>query len=257
MNSAGIIMKMIPRQLVLFIALLGSGLSYSAQEDIDPKLTEQWEPVPAVVTPGVIPSDAIVLFDGNNLDAWKGDGDKPAMWSIANGVMTVAPKAGGVYTRRDFCDIQLHLEWRSPPKVEGVSGQGLANSGVYLPGWYEVQILDSYKNPTYVNGQAASVYKQSPPLVNATVPTGEWNTYDIIFSVPKFSDDGKVDVPAYVTVLHNGVLVQNHFEIQGQTVFRGQPSYQPHGCGPIFLQDHSNPVSFRNIWVRELNKNAK
>lgn len=220
-------------------------------KQIDPKLTEFWEPVPAVVTPDPVPSDAIVLFDGTNLDSWNGQ-EGSAPWTVKNGYMTVNPGQKGISTKQKFCDMQLHIEWRAPEKTPGKKGQQQNNSGVFLQGRYEVQVLDSYENQTYSNGQAGSIYKQSFPLVNAMKPPTHWNVYDIIYKAPRFSDAGKLESKAYVTVLHNGVLVQNHTEIQGGTVYRGAPSYKAHGCAPISLQDHGNLVSFRNIWVREL-----
>lgn len=222
----------------------------------DPKATEVWTPVPKVVTPGVgtaAPSDAIVLFDGTDLTHWEraADGSAPR-WKVVDGVAIGGGGAGDIRTKRGFGDCQLHVEWRTPAKVEG-EGQGRGNSGVYLMGKYEVQVLDSYNNPTYSNGQAASIYKQSIPLVNASRPPGEWQSYDIFFRAPHFNDDGSVKTPAYVTVVHNGVLVQDHFEIKGGTVYIGQPKYEKHrDREPIVLQDHGNPVGFRNIWIREL-----
>ena len=238
--------------IYLTLTLLGTSLSVASQQEVAPELTEYWEPIPPVVIPTKVPSDAIILFDGSNLNAWRGQDGIPAPWKIADGVMTVVPQSKGISTLQKFCDMQLHIEWRSPPKISGQSGQKLANSGIFLPGGYEIQILDSYHNQTYVNGQAGSVYKQSPPLVNAMAPTGEWNTYDIIFTAPQFNQDQTLRSPAYVSLLHNGILVQNHFEIKGATVYRGQPKYRAHGCGSVFLQEHNDAVSFRNIWVREL-----
>lgn len=227
-------------------------LAVSANDTkIDPKLTEVWKPEPVMVSVDPIPSDAIGLFDGTDLDHWQGH-NGPAEWIVKNGVMTVNAGTKDIRTKQNFCDVQLHLEWRSPPKVKDKQGQQLANSGVFIQGRYEIQVLDSYQNQTYSNGQAGSVYKQSIPLVNATKPTTQWNTYDIIYTAPRFSGDGQLESKAYVTVLHNGVLIQNHTEIQGPTVFRGQPSYKAHGCAPIYLQDHGDAVSYRNIWVREL-----
>ncbi|MGJ8680048.1 3-keto-disaccharide hydrolase [Paraglaciecola sp.] len=236
---------------LLTLSILTTSVFAQSNKDIDPKLTEFWEPVPEVVTPGPVPSDAIVLFDGTNLDSWTGH-DGAAPWTVKNGYMTVAPGKKGISTKQKFCDMQLHIEWRAPEKTPGKKGQQQNNSGVFLQGRYEVQVLDSYENRTYSNGQAGSVYKQSLPLVNAMKPPTHWNTYDIIYKAPRFNDAGKLESKAYVTVLHNGVLVQNHTEIQGGTVYRGNPSYKAHGCAPIFLQDHGNLVSFRNIWVREL-----
>ena len=230
-----------------------------------PQDTEQWTPVPPVVTPGAVdsapPSDAIVLFDGKTLDQWVNTRDKqPAGWTVANGVVTVAKGAGNIETRKSFRNYQLHLEWRVPADVTG-SGQGRGNSGVFLASTgpadagYELQILDSYRNETYVNGQAASLYKQRPPLVNASRKPGDWQTYDVIWTAPRFAADGKVTAPARVTVLHNGVLVQNDAILAGETLYIGKPVYHPYASAPIKLQAHgdpSPPLSFRNIWVREL-----
>jgi hypothetical protein len=230
-----------------------------------PQDTEQWTPVPPVVTPGATneapPSDAIVLFDGKNLDQWVATRDKsPAKWEVANGVLVVSKTAGNIETRRSFKNYQLHLEWQVPTGILG-SGQGRGNSGVFLASTgpadagYELQILDSYNNPTYVNGQAASLYKQSPPLVNAMRKPGEWQTYDVIWTAPTFTSDGKLNSPARVTVLHNGVLVQNNFVMTGETLYIGKPFYRPYTSAPIKLQAHgdpSPPLSFRNIWVRDL-----
>lgn len=216
--------------------------------------TEVWEPVPVVVNAPESnpPSDAIILFDGKGLAKWQGVDGAPAKWQVEKNVMTVAPQTGDIKTKESFCDIQLHIEWRSPVKIAGLDGQGRGNSGVFLQERYEVQILDSYQNQTYPNGQAASVYKQSIPMVNATRAPGVWQTYDIIFKAPAFDEAGKLTASARVTVLHNGVLVQNNFEIQGATEWIGKPLYKAHGCEPLRLQDHGNPVSFRNIWVRKI-----
>lgn len=218
----------------------------------DPSLTEVWEPVPEVVTPGdgqKPPSDAIVLFDGKNLDQWKGK-DGAAKWEVKNGIATVVGGAGDIETKQEFGDIQLHIEWRTPKKVES-EGQGRGNSGIFFQGMYELQVLDSYENATYVNGMAGSIYKQTPPLVNATKSPGEWQTYDVIYRAPKFSGEELVS-PAKVTVLLNGVLIHDNTEIQGTTEYIGPPKIISHGKGPLKLQDHGNPVSYRNIWVREL-----
>lgn len=216
--------------------------------------TEVWEPVPKTVnaTEKAPPSDALVLFDGKNLDQWQGVDGGPARWKIEKGALTVSPKTGDIKTKEVFCDVQLHIEWKAPEKTQGLEGQGRGNSGVFLQERYEIQILDSYKNETYPNGQAASVYKQSIPLVNASRGPGVWQSYDIIFQSPKFDDAGALIKPAHVTVLHNNVLVQNHVEIKGPTAWIGHPPYEAHGCAPLRLQDHGNPVSFRNIWVRKL-----
>lgn len=221
---------------------------------VEPELTEVWEPVPRVVTPGAHtapPSDAIVLFDGTNTNEWAHQDGSAVKWSVGDQAMTVVPGSGNIKTKRNFGDFQLHLEFRTPAQVVQ-DGQDRGNSGVFLQGRYEVQVLDNYNNRTYSNGQCASLYKQSIPLVNACRPPGEWQTYDIIYTAPRFNDDGIRISPAYVTVLHNGVLVQNHQEIKGTTEYRGLPKNIAHGDGPIILQDHDNTVSYRNIWLREL-----
>ena len=221
----------------------------------EPQVTEILEPVPAVITPGegtAPPSDAIILFDGTNLDAWIGRNGEAAQWEVGDSIMTVKSRTGDIRTKQGFGDVQLHIEWRTPEEVKG-DGQGRGNSGVFLMERYEVQILDSYGNSTYSNGQAGSIYKQHMPLVNASLPPGEWQTYDIIFQAPRFNEQGRVVIPARITVIHNGVLVQNNVEIWGSTQFIGLPYYESHDAkAPIRLQDHGNPVSFRNIWAREL-----
>jgi Domain of Unknown Function (DUF1080) len=208
----------------------------------------EW-PEPQVVEPGETsadpPSDAIVLFDGTDLSAWEG-GER---WEVKDGVATV--RGGEIESKQNFGDCQLHIEWSSPVPATG-SSQGRGNSGVFLQGRYELQVLDSYENDTYNDGQAAAIYKQTPPLANAMRPPGEWNTYDIVWTAPRFKDGGSLESPAYITVLHNGVLVLNHFELKGNTPFDRPPSYEAHGKGPIKLQDHGNPVRYRNIWVREI-----
>jgi hypothetical protein len=224
----------------------------------------QWTPVPPSSRPapnGSPPSDAVVLFDGSNLDEWVLMKDKsPATWTLGDGVMTVNKAVGGIETKRSFTDYQLHIEWRIPVGITG-SGQARGNSGVFLastgPGdlGYELQVLDSYENKTYVNGQAGSIYKQSPPLVNAMRPPGEWQVYDVIWTAPRFNADGSLKSPAYITALHNGVLVQNHYQLKGHTPYIGLPQYKAHGAAPIKLQAHgdpSPPISFRNIWIRPL-----
>jgi hypothetical protein len=230
-----------------------------------PEDTEFWEPVPAVVTPGATlgapPSDAIVLFDGSNQDEWVSIGGKsPAQWIVANGVLTVAKSKGGIETKRSFKDYQLHVEWCIPSNITG-SGQARGNSGVFLastgPGddGYELQVLDPYQNKTYVNGMAGSIYKQSIPLVNPGRKPGEWQTYDVVWTAPTFNGDGTLKTPAYATIFFNGVLVANHFELTGQTLYIGKPYYKAYTAAPIKLQAHgdmSEPISYRNIWVREL-----
>jgi hypothetical protein len=259
---------------VLTLALGFGALSAAAQSPAagaskadapDPKATEQWEPVPPIVSPGATvsapPADAIVLFDGRNLDQWVSTKDhSPARWKVGDGVMTVDKASGNIETKQVFGSYQLHLEWRIPKDITG-EGQLRGNSGLFLastgPGdaGYEIQILDSWKNKTYVNGQAASIYKQAPPLVNAMRPPGEWQTYDVVWTAPTFATDGTLRSPAYVTLFHNGVLVQNHFQLTGETVYVGKPTYRAHQRAAIKLQAHgdpSAPISFRNIWVREL-----
>ncbi|HKS56198.1 MAG TPA: DUF1080 domain-containing protein [Steroidobacteraceae bacterium] len=226
-----------------------------APTEIDPALTEVWKPVPPIVTPGAgtaAPSDAVVLFDGKDLSAWESAKGGPAKWRVEGNAFTVVKGTGDIRTKRAFGDAQLHIEWRAPAKIEG-EGQGRGNSGVYLQGLYEVQVMDSYENATYANGQAASLYKQYSPLVNASRKPGEWQTYDIFFRAPHFAADGKVTKPAYITVVHNGVLVQDHVELKGGTVYRGAPSYSKQNAKePLLLQDHESPVSYRNVWIREL-----
>jgi hypothetical protein len=229
-----------------------------------PEDTEVHGPVPPVVTPaaqpGGPPSDAVVLFDGKDLSQWVNTSDKgPAGWTVEDGAMVVKLANGNIETRRTFGSYQLHIEWKVPAGVTG-SGQLRGNSGVFLAGTgprdegYELQVLDSYNNETYVNGQAASIYKQSPPLVNAMRPPGEWQVYDVVWTAPMFNADGSVKRPAKVTAFHNGVLVQNDFVLLGPTRYIGKPTYAPHGPSPIKLQAHNGggPVSFRNIWVRPL-----
>lgn len=231
-----------------------------------PEDTEAWTPEPKRVLPGSAdanraPSDALVLFDGRDLREWvlTSAPDKPADWTVAGGVLTVRPGSGNIQTRRTFLDYQLHVEWRVPADVQG-SGQGRGNSGVFLASTgidsgYEIQVLECATNRTYANGQAASIYKQHIPLVNACAGArpGEWQTYDVIWTAPRFGADGALVSPAYVTALHNGVLVQHHVALRGQTEYIGAPAYRQHGAAPIKLQDHGDKVSFRNLWVRPLN----
>lgn len=263
---------MMRRQILLPVfasgALIFASVAVFAQQTTSPRPedTEVWKPVPKVVTPGPTdaapPSDAIVLFNGSNLNQWVSAKDKsPAKWVVANGVLKVNKAAGNIETRRAFRDYQLHIEWRIPKGITG-SGQERGNSGIFLastgPGdaGYELQVLDSYHNATYVNGQAGSIYKQSAPLVNPNRKPGEWQSYDVVWTAPRFDASGTLKSPAYVTVFMNGVLVQNHFKLKGQTLYIGKPFYKPYDRAPIKLQAHgdrSQPISFRNIWVRELN----
>jgi hypothetical protein len=209
----------------------------------------QWE-VPTVVTPGAgpgdPPSDAIVLFDGTDLSHW----NNAERWKVEEGVMIAG--RGDIVSKQEFGDCQLHIEWSAPSPAKG-SGQGRGNSGLFFMNTYEIQILDSYENSTYPDGQAGAIYKQTPPMVNAMHPPGEWNVYDIVWTAPRFSEDGTLLSPATITAFHNGVLILNHFELLGDTPFHRAPEYQAHGpTGPIRLQDHGDPVRFRNIWVRPI-----
>ena len=229
---------------------------YQGEEPTTPEATEVYEPVPPKVSldNNRVPSDAIVLFDGTNLDEWMNPADSTAaQWHLnGDGTMTVKDKSGNIRTKRSFGSMQLHLEWKSPAEIQN-EGQARANSGVFIQERYEVQILDNNDNPTYTNGQVGALYKQGIPLAMASAPTGEWNTYDIIFHAPEFEGED-LTKPAYVTVLHNGVLIQDHFEIEGTIKYIGWPKYEAHGKAPIILQDHqdNSRVSYRNIWVREL-----
>jgi hypothetical protein len=208
-------------------------------------------PQPTVVTPGEqpgqAPSDAIVLFDGKDTEKWCDGKGQPSKWIVENGYMQV--NGGEIQTKDQFGDMQLHIEFATPNPPKG-DGQGRGNSGVFLCGRYEFQVLDSFNNPTYPDGQAAAIYSQTPPLVNASRKPGEWQTYDIVFIAPRF-EDGKLKTPAYVTAFHNGVLVHNKYELTGTTPHKAVGKYTPHEPkGPIKLQDHGNPMRFRNIWVR-------
>ena len=215
-------------------------------------------PRPPVVQPGPErppvppPSDAVVLFDGSSLNEWRGQDSGPAKWIVRDSYVEVTPGTGTLVSARAFGDVQLHIEWRMPTPPKG-DGQDRGNSGVFLMGMYEVQVLDSYQNDTYPDGQAGAIYGQNPPLVNACRPPGAWQTYDIVFRRPRFNQDGSLQRPARITVIHNGVLVQDAFELSGPTAHRARPPYSAHADKlPLRLQDHGNPTRFRNIWVREL-----
>ncbi|XZE34791.1 3-keto-disaccharide hydrolase [Pirellulaceae bacterium SH501] len=230
----------------LVASLLASSSAASAQEYLN---GIEWKE-PPIVTPGptndLPPSDAVVLFDGKDLSHWK----NASGWKVDAGAM-VAGK-GAVTSVEEFGDCQVHIEWSAPTPPKG-DGQGRGNSGVFLMGIYELQVLDSYQNKTYSDGQAGAIYKQTPPLANAMRKPGEWNTYDIFWTAPRFKEDGSLLSPAYITAMHNGVLILNHFELKGDTPFNRPPAYKKHkDKGPITLQDHGNPVRFRNIWVRNL-----
>ncbi len=248
----------------LLLALAATALA-AQQAKPKPEDTEVWRPAPAVVTPGdpcgAPPSDAILLFNGTNEDEWVSAQDHtPARWTVTNGLLTVAKGTGNIETKKTFKNYQLHVEWRVPADITG-SGQGRGNSGVFLastgPGddGYELQVLDPWQNSTYVNGMAGSLYKQAIPLVNPGRKPGEWQIYNVIWTAPTFNDDGSLKSPAYATVFFNGVLVEDHFELKGQTLYIGKPFYKKYDRAPIKLQAHgdkSAPLSFRNIWVREL-----
>jgi hypothetical protein len=239
--------------------------TYAAAEVTKYAVHDQSRPRPPVVTPaarfGQPPSDAIVLFDGTDLAQWqKGDGS-PASWEIVGDAMTVARKGGSIQTKKSFGNCQLHVEWKTPEGVPPqVTDQSRSNSGVFFMGRYEVQVLDSYTddnyetNKTYADGQAAAIYGSHPPMVNACRKAGEWQSYDIAFMRPLFDESGSVVRKARVTVFHNGVCVHNNLEIEGTTSHKVKAKYTAHGDGPIGLQDHGNPISFRNIWVRELSE---
>lgn len=254
LNSATLLVR-----TLLFTALcLGSMATLFAQQSdikLPPQATEVWTPQPRVITSGETmntpPSDAFVLFDGSHTDEWVNAKGEAVGWTIEGDALVVKPGSGDIMTRRKFDDFQLHLEFRTPAKVEGES-QGRGNSGVFLQNRYEVQILDNYNNKTYSNGQAGSIYKQTPPLVNASREPGTWQTYDIIYSAPIFNEDGLKVKSAYVTVIHNGVVVQHHTEIQGTTEYIGWPKNIAHGPDVIKLQDHDNLTAYRNIWLREM-----
>ena len=245
-------------------SLIFSALMASAQSQ-NPKDTEVWTPVPKIVNAPVdtqvASADAIILFDGKNLDEWITVKDKStAKWTVSENMFTVKKGTGNIQTKRTFTNYQLHIEWKIPVNITG-DGQGRGNSGVFLAstgtgdGGYELQVLDSYNNVTYSNGQAGSIYKQFIPLVNASRKPGEWQTYDVIWTAPMFSENGSISSPARATIMHNGILIQNNIELKGETAYIGPPIYKKHGPTPIKLQDHGDPspaISFRNIWVREL-----
>lgn len=235
-------------------------------QDLKPEATEVWEPQPPVVAPkdtaaAKPPSDAIILFDGKDLGEWVSVKDGgPAQWTVADGVFTVKKGTGNIETRRKFGDYRLHLEWRTPANITG-QGQSRGNSGLFLASTgkgdagYEIQILDSYNNKTYANGMVGSIYKQAIPLANPMRAPGEWNAYDLSWTAPTFNADGSLKSPARITAHLNGVLVQDDFAVEGETVYIGKPKYKAHGDSPIKLQDHgdpSEPLSFRNIWIQPL-----
>jgi len=248
-----------PLALAAILAIV-SVMPLSAQQvpDISWPPADTTRPRPPVITPGPAgapvpaPSDAIVLFDGSDLSQWRSDSGKPAGWTVRDGYMEVKPGAGTIQTAQGFGSVQLHIEWASPTPPEGES-QERGNSGVYLMGLYEVQVLDSYDNPTYADGAAASLFGQYPPLVNASRKPGEWQTYDIVFDAPTFKSNGSLERPAVVTVFHNGVLVQDHVVLTGPTAYLERPPYKAHADKlPLMLQDHGHKVRYRDVWVRRL-----
>jgi len=256
------------KQLLLAFAIATS-LALNAQVKAKPEDTEYYTPVPKKVTPAkgitAAPSDAIVLFNGTNLDEWElvNKPNSKETWDLVDGAMRVSKTNGDIQTKRKFMNFQLHIEYNIPSYITG-SGQARGNSGIFLAslpkeignaGGYELQVLDNFTNTTYVNGQVGSIYKQNPPLVNAALPAGEWQVYDVIWTAPLFNEDGSLKSAARVTVFHNGILVQNDFVLKGDTPYIGQPVYVKHGASPIKLQAHgdkSEPLSYRNIWVRPL-----
>jgi len=240
------------KKIISILSLLFVLFTLSAQK---PEDTEDWSRRPVIVTPGknsMPPSDAIILYRGKeDIINWTDEQGNPSKW-LSDDSLTVVPGTGSIYTKMLFGDVQLHVEWRTPSVVSD-TGQGRGNSGVFMMGLYEIQVLDSYKNETYYNGQAGSIYKQYIPLVNACTPPGTWQSYDIFFNAPVFNEDQTLKIPAYITVVQNGILVQNHVEIKGPMTFEGMPAYKYHKSKlPLMLQEHKNPVSYRNIWIREL-----
>lgn len=262
MSKKRMISRVVPMALACMacVAMNAQEKEYPKPEEMRPGMSEYWTPQPKIVVPGDIetrsaPSDAIVLFDGTNLNAWESARDgSEAKWTVKEGAFTVNKSTGDIRTKQHFNNFQLHIEWRIPEDITGES-QGRGNSGIFLQGMYEVQVLDCYKSETYVNGMTGSIYKQTPPLVNVMRKPGEWNVYDIIYTAPIFKEDGSYLYPPRVTVMQNGVVLQNNTTILGTTEYIGFPQVKPHGAGPIVLQDHgdpSEPISFRNIWIREL-----
>ena len=254
------------KHFFLLSTMMAGILVTANAQSAKPEDTEFYTPVPKIVTPaatiGLPPSDAVILFDGKNLDQWVSaeDATSKATWTVADNAITVVKSAGDIQTKRSFTDFQLHIEFRIPSNITG-SGQARGNSGIFLAalpwgaGGYELQVLDNYKNETYTNGQVGSIYKQSVPLANAARKPGEWQQYDVVWTAPRFNEDSTLKSAARVTVFHNGVLVQNNFSLKGDTPYIGAPAYHKHGPEPIKLQAHgdkSEPISYRNIWVREL-----
>lgn len=256
------------KNVILLTALAAAFISLTADaqekqypkpEPMRPGMSEFWTPQPKIITPGdaktnSAPSDAVVLFDGKDLSKWEQPDGSAAAWIVKNGMVTVNKKSGNIQTKEKFGSFQLHLEWSVPVDIQGES-QSRGNSGVYLQGKYEIQILDNYKNETYANGMAGSIYKQTAPLANPMRKPGDWNVYDIIYTAPVFKEDGTYLYRPRVTIIMNGVVVQNNTEILGTTEYIGFPKTEKHGDGPILLQMHGDPskaISFRNIWIRKM-----
>jgi hypothetical protein len=257
--NIGVRGRLLATCLALTATLLGATADRARAQDLgDWPIHSMDRPQPAVVDPGPVqppappPSDAIVLFDGSDLSRWRAEEGGAAPWRVVEGAIEVAPHTGSLVSRDSFGDVQLHIEWRTPPQVEG-EGQERGNSGVYLMGIYELQVLDSHENPTYPDGQAGAIFGQFPPLVNASRGPGEWQSYDVVFRAPRFDASGALLAPARLTALQNGVLIQDDVELTGPTAFQARPPYSAHAAGlPLTLQDHEFPVRYRNVWVREL-----
>ncbi len=224
--------------------------------NVKPELTEVWSPVPPRVTPGAVigapPSDAVLLFNGHDLGNWESIKGGPADWKVGDGEFVILPKSGSIQTKEKYGDVQLHVEWMVPVLPASRKGQDRGNSGIFLQGLYEVQVLDSLDNATYVNGEAGAIYKQYAPLVNAQKPAPAWQSYDIVYLAPRFYNDGTLAEPARMTIFLNGVLVQNNVALRGPTEYRGEPLYHAHGAAPLMLQAHNNEVHYRNLWLRKL-----
>jgi hypothetical protein len=261
--------KLLLISFVLFAYAYGSGLAQNPTTPATPRpvnpnkmapgMTELWDPEVKIIQPGATdseaPSDAIVLFDGTDINKeWEDTKGNPSKWIVKDGTLISVKGSGFIQTKRKFGNVQLHIEWKTPSEVTGES-QGRGNSGIFMQELYEIQVLDSYNNRTYRHGQAASIYKQFAPLVNASRGPGVWQTYDVIYTAPTFnSDTTTYYTPPRITLLHNGVLVQNNISLRGPTEYIGIPEYfiKVHGTGSLQLQDHGNPVAYRNIWIREL-----
>lgn len=257
MKTTAIPTYIISITLFLFLGVASNSCAQNQQQEMEPADTEFYEPQPPVINAGEntsidAPSDAIILFDGTDMSKWESVDGGEVEWEIEeDGAVTVVPGTGNIQTKESFGDVQLYIEWRSPMNMEH-KGQDRGNSGIFLQNRYELQVLDAYENPTYINGMAGSIYKQTSPLANPTRKPGEWETYNISYKAPRFNDDGSLNEPARITVIWNGVVVQNNTEIYGHTPYIGYPEYNAHGKAPIQLQDHNSKVSYRNIWIRPL-----